>query len=1003
MTREERIGSSSVDRENDGMANPVSSSQSPAGPAQAQAPPVASFIPVPPRLEMKNGPNPTTWHVWAQRWKAFAAVSRLDAQSDEYQCGMLTSAVDDETLRIIDALPYATESDRKKPDKIIDLLGKYCLQDENIMFERHQFYQRRQNEGETVEHFITDLRTLARTCDFTEDGKDFANQMIRDRLVCGIRNDVVRQRLLAGENPSLSTCIKECRTAEATQTQATEMRTMLSAAGRVKLEPNDETCLRTTTSSTNRSAIAPERQIWRCSHCNRRHGKGRCPAFGQVCRNCGRQNHFAAACSQRAHAVLAGDDPMDTMVGTVTVIPEETGPRINRVSSPGNSTVNAVFAWLEIQSKAIRFQVDSGASCNILRQEDLDGLANQAEILPTSRVLRMYDTSTCTPIGTCTPSVRNPKTGTSHHLEFMVVRKAPVALLGCAASQQLGFLEVHTENIQLSVLEVSDGLREKATPAEGRTHTAEDLIAAYGNVFNSELGKFPAVEHLEIDPFVTPVKMPLRKVPLTVQDRLEPELNRLEKLGVIERVTEPTEWISGMVVTEKKNGSLRVCIDPRPLNKALRRSTYPMLTMEDILPRLSKAKVFTVCDVKNGFWHVQLEEASSLLTTFSTPYGRFKWNRLPFGLSSAPEIFQRNLDQCIQGLPCVARIVDDLLIWGEGETIEKAMQDHDVNVERMLERAQSANLKLNPEKLKYKMTTVKFAGYILTANGGHKPDPEKVAAIVEMPAPQDVAGVRRFLGMTNYFAKYLDGLSGMSEPLRQLTSDKVEWQWTHEQEEAFRKIKAALSSAPLLAFFDKEFDTTAQCDASQSALGAVLMQQGRPITFASRTLTPAEINYAQIEKELLAVVFALERFDHYTFGRKVTVENDHKPLQSIMLKPIASAPKRLQRMLLRLQRYSFDLVYVPGSRLDVADALSRAPVSQLPVTEQSDLETVCAVVDAQLTDRKSQLYVKQLLRTRPSRRSSSSSKKGGRVTREGCPTKSFLFFIYGTNWSTRTA
>ena len=163
-------------------------------------------------------------------------------------------------------------------------------------------------------------------------------------------------------------------------------------------------------------------------------------------------------------------------------------------------------------------------------------------------------------------------------------------------------------------------------------------MAAYGYLFNSELGKFPAVEHLEIDPLVTPVKMPLRKVPLSVQDRLEPELNRLEKQGVIERVTEPTECISGMVVTEKKNGLLRVCIDPRPLNKALHRSTYPMLTMEDILPRLSKAKVFTACDVKNGLWHVQLEEASSLLTTFSTPYGRFKCNRLPFGLSSALEI-----------------------------------------------------------------------------------------------------------------------------------------------------------------------------------------------------------------------------------------------------------------------------------------------------------------------------------------------------------------------------
>ena len=138
---------------------------------------------------------------------------------------------------------------------------------------------------------------------------------------------------------------------------------------------------------------------------------------------------------------------MDTMVGTVTVISEDAGPRIDRVSSLGNSTVIAVIVWLEIQSKATRFQVDSRASCNILYQEDLDGLPNQVKILPVSRVLRMYNTSICTPIGTCTLSVRNPKTGTSHHLEFMVVRKAPVALLGCAASQQLGFLEVCTRTL----------------------------------------------------------------------------------------------------------------------------------------------------------------------------------------------------------------------------------------------------------------------------------------------------------------------------------------------------------------------------------------------------------------------------------------------------------------------------------------------------------------------------------------------------------------------------
>ena len=259
---------------------------------------------------------------------------------------------------------------------------------------------------------------------------------------------------------------------------------------------------------------------------------------------------------------------------------------------------------------------------------------------------------------------------------------------------------------------------------------------------------------------------------------------------------------------------------------------------------------------------------------------------------------------------------------------------------------------MNADKFNFRKTEVKYAGYILT-NTGHKPDPSKVQAIVEMPPPKDVAGVRRFIGMTNYFAKYLSKLSQLSEPPRQLTKGDTVWEWTHEQSAAFEQIKTALTSAPVLAFFDKSLQSsTVQCDASQAALGAVLMQEGRSISYASRALSHTEQNYAQIEKELLAVVFAMEKFGHYTYGRHIVVESDHKPLQAILKKPIATAPKRLQRMLLQLQRYSFDLTYKPGSRLVIADTLPRAPCS-LDVgntSNQQEFETVCAVVDAQLAD-----------------------------------------------------
>ena len=278
------------------------------------------------------------------------------------------------------------------------------------------------------------------------------------------------------------------------------------------------------------------------------------------------------------------------------------------------------------------------------------------------------------------------------------------------------------------------------------------------------------------------------------------------------------------------------------------------------------------------------------------------------------------------------------------------MADHDQNVKNLLERARAKNLKLNAEKFNFRKTKVKFAGYILT-DTGHTADPEKVRAIIEMPAPKDVEGVRRFLGMVNYFSKYLSNLSKLSDPLRQLTSDKIAWQWGPEQDNAFESLKRTLATAPLLAFFHPECGSTVvQCDASKEALGAVLLQDGRPIMFASRTLSRAEENYAQIEKELLAVVFAMERFDHYTYGRHVTVESDHRPLEVILKKPIVMAPKRLQRMLLRLQRYTFQLKYSPGSQVLVADALSRAPTRKEEESDQADLEAVCAVTDADLTD-----------------------------------------------------
>ena len=424
-----------------------------------------------------------------------------------------------------------------------------------------------------------------------------------------------------------------------------------------------------------------------------------------------------------------------------------------------------------------------------------------------------------------------------------------------------------------------------------------------------------------------------RRIAVALRPKLKEALEDLVAQDVIAPVTTPTEWISSIVAVPKKNGKLRICLDPKDLNHAIQRENYPLPTIEDIATRLPGAKVFTILDVRNGFWHVSLDEESTYLTTFQTPFGRYRWKRMPFGISSAPEVFQRKMHEFIEGLTGIEVIADDFITVGFGSTFEEATHDHDKNLLVFLKRCEERSVRLNAEKLKLRQPEVPFIGHLAT-DKGLRVDPAKVRAVVEMPAPTDKVGVQRLLGLTQYLAKFLPSLSDITKPLRDLTQNDVRWVWGDAQKTALEKLKQAVSNTPVLRYYNLDHEVTLQCDASQSGLGAALMQNGQPIAYASRALTPAETRYAQIEKELLAIVFACERFDAYVYGREqVNIETDHKPLEPIFVKPLDSAPKRLQRMLLRLQKYSLHVKYKKGKEMHLADTLSRAYLPEVNVCD----------------------------------------------------------------------
>lgn len=347
-----------------------------------------------------------------------------------------------------------------------------------------------------------------------------------------------------------------------------------------------------------------------------------------------------------------------------------------------------------------------------------------------------------------------------------------------------------------------------------------------------------------------------------------------------------------------------------------------MPTVEEIIPELSKAKVFTTLDATKGFWQLCLDEESSKLTTFWTPFGRYKFKRLPFGISSAPEIFQNKQHEIVHGLDGIVSVHDDILVYGCGQTIEEATVDHNVKLEKLLKRIREKNLKLNKSKMKLCQQQVRFFGHLFTSEG-IKPDPTKVEAIERMPKPENVKDVQTFLGMINYLSKFMPALSSVSEPIRKLTRNESDFVWKQEQESCFNNLKKMVTEAPILNYYDVRKDLILQCDASSHGLGAVLLQEDKPIAFASRTLTKTETRYAQIEKEMLAILFACRRFEQYIVGKKNLVQSNHKPLENIYKKALCTAPKRLQRMLLAMQRYSYEIKFIPGRNMYIADLLSR--------------------------------------------------------------------------------
>ena len=675
----------------------------------------------------------------------------------------------------------------------------------------------------------------------------------------------------------------------------------------------------------------PKQTVTKCTRCGspEKHKLEDCRAYGQTCLVCKKPNHFATVCRFNDKSKSRNPKHRDVrQVETSDEESEENDDLLIKVEEVSNMKTNGkqinttlVFSDMkEDYHTELQCQLDTGATCSVMSLRDLAVITQTGDPpLKSSKVkLRLFDGSLMKPHGVATLKIH--RNGSTTQLNFQIVDTRNKPLLPAETCERLGLLKFtinETSEVNTVVTE-QDKLQ---VPLK-----REAIQKEYKDVFEG-LGHIGISSSFVVNPDHTTVQHAPRRVTVTLQKEVKEKIAAMEKKGFIQKVTEPKEWISSMVVVAKP-GKIRICLDPRDLNKAIQRPKYQMPTLEEVLPRLSKAKVFTTLDAKDGFYQIGLDEASSKKTTFWTPFGRYRYLRMPFGISLVPEEFERRLHEQLSGLDGVDILRDDILVAGYGETQEEAEANHDQNLRKLLDRARKVNLKLNRKKMNLKKQQVKFMGHMIT-KGGLKPDPDKVKAVKNMPKPTCEQEALSLLGFINYLAKFLPKLSEVAQPLRDLTRANAQFIWSRQHNKAFEDMKKLVVQHPVLKYYDVSEEVTLQREASERGLGATLMQNGQPVAFASRTLSTTEQRYAQIEKECLAIVFGCEKFSQYISRReKVTVESDHKPLQSIFKKSLLHAPMRLQRMMLRLQRYNLDVVYKPGSQMFVADHLSRAFLSE---------------------------------------------------------------------------
>lgn len=875
---------------------------------------------------------------------------KANAVKAETKVPMFLTVIGSKTYGILRNLLSPDKPSEKTMEELTKVLKEHFAPKKSIVAERCKFHKRFQKEGESLAEYAVAIKQMASACEFNT----FLKDAMRDRFVSGIRCQEIQQRLMTEEDKSFDELYALALRLEEAKVEVKRFHNqeMVSDVNLIKHRYNKNFPKQGSGFGNKSGQVKSDYRsnekfnktishpaCFRCGRSN--HSPNQCRYRQNQCFSCLKYGHLANMCKSPKGNVSRPKSRFRS-VNQVGLDDEEVNASRPNDNTQTNSEYdlysvslvnevslkNSFTTSLVVNDQKLEMMIDTGAAVTLIPQVIFEDKFKNVKLHPTSMQLQAYSGHKINLLGEFKANVAHQ--GVNYQLPMIVTAdqsgKRPV-LLG---RNWLEVLRLDWSTVHQVSMTPKEGNQVGPTQVDHKFEVDENSLKnKFNEVFYGPVGSIKSIEtEIIIDEQAVPIFCKARSLPYAMHDLVNKEIDNLVKDNIIYPVSQ-SEWATPLVCILKPDGkSVRLCADFKvTLNKFIKNEHYPLPSTEDIFAKLAGGKVFSKIDLKSAYLQLNVGLKSQPLLTVNTHRGLFRFRKLPFGISSAPFAFQSAMDKVLQGLEGTYSYLDDILVVGS------SYQDAVIKTEATLQRLLEYGVKANPAKSELLKTSLKFLGYNITAEG-IKPSEHLVQAVLEAPEPTNVDQLRAFCGLINFYGKFLPQLSTVLHPLYELMQANRPWVWSSECCNAFNKCKSMLAKSQVLVPFDPMLPLQVTTDASSYGLGAVLahkMKNGtvRPIMFASRTLTKAEVKYAQLDKEALAIIFAVKKFHKYLIAKHFELVTDHRPLVVLFGErkaiPILAAA-RMQRWAVILSAYDYHIVYKKGSEIVDADALSRLPL-----------------------------------------------------------------------------